>query len=160
MHLYDEKKTNKVGAYTARNNRSDGELGTELVHGDKIIVEYYEPSNVSGQGTFTICNVIHGYRSLNIIQKDLAKALNSSGDCNIDVNCPLGNGWDNEIRSVAMIVVGGSGICTGALINNTCDDGTTYFLTANHCTGGSTGSWAFRFNWKKSCWNTVLCNDC
>ena len=148
LHLYDEKKTNKVGAYTARNNRSDGELGTELVHGDKIIVEYYEPSNVSGQGTFTICNVIHGYRSLNIIQKDLAKALNSSGDCNIDVNCPLGNGWDNEIRSVAMIVVGGSGICTGALINNTCDDGTTYFLTANHCTGGSTGSWAFRFNWK------------
>ena len=42
LHLYDEK-TNKVGAYTARNNRSDGELGTELVHGDKIIVEYYEP---------------------------------------------------------------------------------------------------------------------
>ncbi|MFL2570290.1 MAG: T9SS type A sorting domain-containing protein [Parvicellaceae bacterium] len=148
LYLYDVKQTNRVGAYTQRNNRADGELGTELVHGDKIIVEYFEPSAVAGQGAFTITNVIHGYRSLDPIQKDLAKALNSSGDCNIDVNCPLGNGWDNEIRSVAMIVVGGSGICTGALINNTCDDGTPYFLTANHCLGGGTGSWAFRFNWK------------
>jgi hypothetical protein len=148
LYLYDENHTNRVGAYTKRNNRLDGELGTELVHGEKIIVEYVEPSNVAGQGRFTITNVIHGYRSLDPIQRDLAKALNSSGDCNIDVNCPLGNGWDNEIRSVAMIVVGGSGICTGALINNTCDDGTAYFLTANHCTGGSTGSWAFRFNWQ------------
>ena len=43
------------------------------------------------------------------------------------MNCPLGIGWDNEIRSVAMIVVGGSGICTGALVNNTCNDGTPFF---------------------------------
>jgi len=148
LYLYDIDQTNRVGAYTNRNNRTDGELGTELVHGDKIIVEYVEPANVVGQGDFTITNVIHGYRSLDHIQKDLAKALNQSGDCNIDVNCPLGNGWDDQIRSVAMIVVGGSGICTGALINNSCDDGIPYFLTANHCLGGGTGSWAFRFNWE------------
>ncbi|MFT4601372.1 MAG: lysyl endopeptidase [Arenicella sp.] len=147
LYLYDVDQTNRVGAYTQRNNRVDGELGTELVHGDKIIVEYVEPSNVSHAGNFTITNVIHGYRSLAPIQKDLAKALNQSGDCNIDVNCPLGIGWGDQIRSVAMIVVNGSGICTGALINNTCDDGTPYFLTANHCLGGGTGNWAFRFNW-------------
>lgn len=148
LYLYDEDMTNRVGAYTNRNNRADGELGTELVHGDKIIVEYVEPANVQGQGSFTITDVVHGYRSIDHIQKDLAKALNSSGDCNVDVNCPLGIGWEEQIRSVAMIVVGGSGICTGALINNTCDDGTPYFLTANHCLGGGTGSWAFRFNWE------------
>ena len=160
LYLYDEDRTNKVGAYTSINNKEDGELGTELVHGEKIIVEYFEPVNVKNNGRFNISNVIHGYRSLNHVQKGLIKALNSSGDCNIDVNCPLGNGWDNEIRSVAMIVVGGSGICTGALVNNTCNDGTPYFLTANHCLGGSTGSWAFRFNWQsppgtQSCATTV-----
>ena len=148
LYLYDANQTNRVGAYTKKNNRSDGELGTELIHGEKIIVEYFEPQDVYGQGRFTIANAIHGYRSLDIVQKDLSRALNSSGDCNIDVNCPLGNGWDNEIRSVAMIVVGGSGICTGALINNTCNNGAPYFLTANHCLGGGTGSWAFRFNWQ------------
>lgn len=147
LYLFDRKATNRVGAYTARNNRTDGMLGTELVHGDEIIVEYYEPASVAGQGTFRIANVIHGYRSLDRIQQDLTKALNSSGDCNIDVFCPLGVGWEDQIRAVAMIVVGGSGICTGALINNSCNDGTPYFLTANHCLGGSTSNWAFRFNW-------------
>ena len=147
LYLYDIDQTNRVGAYTSSNNRTDGELGSELVHGEKIIVEYVEPAYVKESGRFTISNVIHGYRTLAPIEKNLVRALNSSGDCNIDVNCPLGNGWDSEIRSVAMIVVGGSGICTGALVNNTCNDGSTYFLTANHCLGGSTGSWAFRFNW-------------
>ena len=148
LYLYDVDQTNKVGAYTAKNNRTDGLLGTELVHGDKIIIEYFEPSTVKFQGAFTISSIVHGYRSLNPIQNSLSKALNSSGDCNIDVNCPLGIGWNNEINSVAMIVVNGSGICTGALINNTCNDGTPYFLTADHCLGGGTGSWAFRFNWQ------------
>lgn len=164
LYLYDEEMTNRVGAYTSRNNRTDGELGTELVHGDKIIVEYVEPAAVKGQGSFTITDVVHGYRSLDPIQKDLMKALNSSGDCNVDVNCPLGNGWEEQIRSVAMIVVNGSGICSGALINNTCDDGTAYFLTANHCLGGGTGSWAFRFNWEsplgsESCATTAGSTD-
>lgn len=164
LYLFDADATNRVGAYTARNNRQDGLLGTELVHGETIVVEYYEPFSVQGQGTFTISNVVHGYRSLDRVQDDLVKALNSSGDCNIDVHCPLGNGWENQIRSVAMIVVGGSGICTGALINNICDDGTPYFLTANHCLGGSTGNWAFRFNWAsppgtESCATTANSTD-
>lgn len=164
IYLFDKNNTNRVGAYTSRNNRPDGLLGTELVHGDEIIVEYFEPVEVTGQGSFTISHVVHGYRSLDRVQSDLEKALNSSGDCNIDVHCPLGNGWEDQIRSVAMIVVGGSGICTGALINNSCDDGTPYFLTANHCLGGSTGNWAFRFNWAsppgtESCATTAGSSD-
>lgn len=148
LYLYDKEQTNRAGAYTSRNNRADGWLGTELVHGEHIVVEYYEPEAVSGQGHFTIANVVHGYRSLDRVQEQLLKGLNDAGDCNIDVECPLGNGWENEIRSVAMIVVNGNGICTGALINNTCEDGRALFLTANHCLGGNTGNWAFRFNWK------------
>jgi hypothetical protein len=148
LYLFDDEKLNRVGAYTVRNNREDGLLGTELLHGDHMIVEYHEPANVAGQGTLTIANVIHGYRTLTRIQNDLTKSLNDSGNCNIDVNCSLGDAWKNQIRSVALIVVNGNGVCTGALINNTCDDGTPYFLTANHCLGGSTGNWAFRFNWE------------
>lgn len=148
LYLYDVNKTNRVGAYTYRNNREDGNLGTELLHGQEMIVEYHEPADVAGEGSITISNVIHGYRTLTHIQNELTRALNSSGDCNIDVNCSLGDPWKNQSRSVAMIVVGGNGACTGALINNTCNDGTPYFLTANHCLGGSTGSWAFRFNWE------------
>ena len=156
LYLFDQEKTNRVGAYTVRNNREDGLLGTELLHGDKMIVEYHEPANVAGQGTLTIANVVHGYRTLTGIQNDLSRALNSSGNCNIDVNCPLGDLWTNQIHSVAMIVVNGNGICTGALINNTCNDGTPYFLTANHCLGGGTGNWAFRFNWEVASGDATL----
>ena len=153
LYLYDKARTHTIGAYTSRNNHPSGELGTDLVHGDHIVVEYFEPVAVRNQGQFTINGVTHGYRSLNIIQKSLEKALNSSGDCNYDARCPVDpyvgglSAWDDQIRSVAMIVTGGSGICTGALINNSCNDGTPYFLTANHCLGGGTGNWLFRFNW-------------
>lgn len=63
--------------------------------------------------------------------------------------CPEGDPWRDQIRSVAMIVVGGGGICTGTLINNCAQDGTPYFLTANHCLPGNlnVSTWVFRFNW-------------
>lgn len=147
IYLYDYKQTNRVGAYTSRNNREDGLLSTELVIGDHIIVEYYEPKEVIGQGQFTIGNVVHGYRSIGIIQDELEKSINDSGDCNFDVNCPLGNGWEDQKRSVAMIVVNGNGICTGALVNNTCEDGRPLILSANHCLSGGAATWSFRFNW-------------
>lgn len=160
LYLSDVDQTNRVGAYTSRNNRKDGILGTELVHGEKIIVEYFEPYAVKGLGHLMIANVTHGYRAIIEHEDQYAKALNSSGDCNIDVNCPLGSGWENQIKSVAMIVVNGSGYCTGALINNTCNDGTPYFLTANHCVSNGVSNWAFRWNWKsppgtESCATTV-----
>lgn len=164
LYLSDIDHTNRVGAYTFRNNREDGILGTELVHGDKIMVEYFEPAAVTGQGHFTIANVTHGYRGIQEHETQYEKALNSSGDCNIDVECPLGNGWDLQIRAVAMVVVNGSGYCTGALINNTCEDGTPYFLTANHCVSGGVANWAFRWNWKsppgtESCATTANSTD-
>ena len=147
LYFYDFERSNKIGAYTSKNNRMERELGTELIHGESIIVEYFEPTAVMGEGSFTISNVIHGYRSLDRIQKKLEKGLNDSGNCNIDVNCPLGDDWADQIRSVAMIVVSGNGICTGSLVNNTCENGRFLFLTANHCLGGSTANWSFRFNW-------------
>lgn len=164
LYLSDIERTNRVGAYTERNNHPSKELGTELIHGDHMVVEYYEPKSVIGQGSFTITDVVHGYRSLNIIQERLLKGLNDSGGCNIDVNCPRNAAnwynlsWEDQIRSVAMIVVNGNGSCTGALINNTCNDGTPYFLTANHCLGGGTSNWAFRFNWNSPA-SDLGCSD-
>ncbi|MBL6869819.1 MAG: lysyl endopeptidase, partial [Flavobacteriales bacterium] len=75
LYLYDIDQTNRVGAYTSINNRVDGELGSELVHGEKIIVEYVEPADVKESGRFTISNVIHGYRTLAPIEKNLVRAL-------------------------------------------------------------------------------------
>ena len=128
-------------------------LGIDFtIKGDDIYIEYYEKYQYLGQGSLSIKEVIHGYRT----EKDFTKALGSSGDCNLDVNCPIGTDLDplkEELkRSVAMMISGGSGFCSGALVNNTANDGTPYFLTANHCYSNPS-TWAFRFNWIST--NTV-----
>ena len=109
-----------------------------------------------GKGSLSIKEIIHGYRT----EKDFNKALNDSGNCSLDVNCPIGNEIDpikDEMkRSVAMMISGGSGFCTGALINNTANNGTPYFLTANHCYSDPS-TWAFRFNWIST--NTVCAQN-
>ncbi len=95
----------------------------------------------------SLFRVTHAYRDVYAY----AKSLGSSGSCNINVACPQSAGWENEIRSVCMLVVGGSGFCTGALVNNTSNDGTPYILTANHCSASNDfASWVFWFNWQSA----------
>ncbi|MBN4062531.1 trypsin-like peptidase domain-containing protein, partial [Bacteroidales bacterium AH-315-I05] len=143
LFIYNESKSEIIGAFTDLNNKSFRKLGTTPVHGDKIILEYFEPKKAAGLGTLNISTVTHAYRDI----FSLAKGLGDSGPCNNNVVCPEGDNWRDQIRSVAIIIVGGNSGCTGALINNSCEDGTPYFLTANHCLGGSTSTWVFRFHW-------------
>ena len=58
---------------------------------------------------------------------------NKQLSCNIDVICSEADAYRDVIRSVARILIGGSGLCSGALLNNTAEDGKPYFLTADHC---------------------------
>lgn len=131
-----------LGAFTAESNPGRTELGVTQLAGDRITIEYVEPAAVRGQGRLRIGQVTHAYRDI----MGLTKGLGDSGSCNNNVICPVGDPWRAQIRSVAMITVGGSGLCTGQLINNCNNDGIPYFLTANHCLGGS-NTWVFRFNW-------------
>lgn len=143
-HLYivDPLKKKYDGAYTYLNNNPTKMLGTELLFSDKIIIEIVVPKEKIGTSSLKLVTIVHGFSNLN----DLAKALNSSGNCQIDVNCPLGIGWENQRNSVAMLINGG-GFCTGSLVNNTSGTIIPYLLSAYHC-GTSPGAWVFRFRWE------------
>tara|TARA_Y100001968_G_C19447742_1_gene766396 strand:+ start:2576 stop:4906 length:2331 start_codon:yes stop_codon:yes gene_type:complete len=143
LHLYNSDRSMVLGAYNHLNNNSNNVLGSDLVKGDEIIVEYFQSKDVSLAPRLLIGTVVHGYRDIN---NWYPVKVNESGACNMDVICPDGIPWSNEIRSVARILVGG-GLCTGSLVNNTLQDGTPYFLTANHCGPSSMGSAVFRFNY-------------
>ncbi len=151
IYVYNQDHSDLLGAYTFTQNNKAKTLGTWIVKGDDVTIEYFEPASQSGKGSFSIKNITHGYRIV-----DETKDLNTSGNCNIDVNCPIGDDADPlkdiQKKAVAMILVGGSGWCSGALVNNTANDGKPYFLTANHCYTNP-ASWAFRFNWIST--NTV-----
>ncbi|MEO8588144.1 MAG: T9SS type A sorting domain-containing protein [Flavobacteriales bacterium] len=133
----------KLGAFTAESNPGHTTLGVSQLPGDRIVIEYHETASVAGQGRLHIDRVTHGYRDIFAYAKDLG----SSGPCNINVICPEGDNWRDQIRSVAIITTGGSGFCTGTLLNNCEQDSTPYFLTANHCLGADVADWVFRFNW-------------
>ncbi|MBK6476032.1 MAG: T9SS type A sorting domain-containing protein [Flavobacteriales bacterium] len=132
----------QLGAYTADSNPGHTSMGVQQIPGDRITIEYHEPVAVAGQGRLMIGQVTHGYRD----PFNFARDLGDSGSCNINVICPEGLGWEDEVRSVALIDAGG-GYCTGTMINNCAQDSTPYFLTANHCLGGGVDNWVFRWNW-------------
>ena len=163
VYLYSHDKKELLGAYTASENQENGVLGTWLIKGDDIYIEYYEPAQARGLGRLNIDKVVHGYRTF----EDVYSAkLNESGDCQVDAKCDPNTGsttgvdWksirDKNMDAVARILMGGR-VCTGTLVNNTNNDKKPYFLTANHCLGvpivpdGNTSfdasSWAFGFKW-------------
>jgi hypothetical protein len=136
----------RLGGFTAESNPGRTELGVGLLPGDRITVEYNEPAAVAGQGSLHIGRVTQGYRDSFGLNKGFGESL----ACNNNVICPEGDPWGTQIRSVARIVVNGGDWCTGSLINNCANDGTPFFLTADHCLGGNVGTWVFAFNWESS----------
>lgn len=147
LFFYNEDYTSILGSFTNENNREHKNLATQLIFGDKITLEFYEPKQVKNLSHFAIKRVTHGYRSLKIP----TKGVGDSGSCNNNVICAVGDDWREQIRAAAIIIVFGNGICSGSLINNTCQDKTPYFLTAHHCTDGAdVTTWSIGFNFEST----------
>jgi len=146
--LFSEDYEMILGAFTDYNHKPHGGFSTAPVKGESIILEYNQPHNASFNGEIRISSVSHDYK--NIFKQNSSRGYGDSGSCNNNANCPEGDSWQDEISSVAMILTsGGSRLCTGSLINNTEQDLTPYFLTANHCLGGN-NNWIFMFNYESS----------
>ena len=142
LYVFNKEKDFILGKFTA-SHLYEGQLGTELIPGNTAILEYYvKKGNQLGNVELSI--VTHGYRTA---REFTQKAFGSSGACNRNVNCPEGAAWTFERNSVVMLVSGSSGFCTGALVNNTLNDGKPYVLTADHCYSNP-ATWIFRFNWQ------------
>jgi hypothetical protein len=143
--VYGDDRSLSLGAFTEFNNKPDGSFAVQPLPGDAATLEYREPAAAAYAGEIVLRRAIHGYRDIFALA---SRNYGDSGSCNVNVMCPQGDPWADPIRSVAMILTsGGSRICSGALVNNLRQDGTQYFLTANHCLGGET-SWIFMFNYQ------------
>jgi lysyl endopeptidase len=140
VFLYNEEGEQR-GAYMAA-PRGRTSYAMDQLSGERITIEYYEPAEMIGMGELVIGQVTHDYRDVMKVQR----GFGDSGACNINVICPEGDDWRDQIRSVALVNTGG-GFCTGTLINNCALNGIPYFLTADHCLGSPTENWIFRFNW-------------
>ena len=132
LHIYNTEKSHIRGAFTFKNNKWNYILPIAPVKGDEIVIEYYEPKDADFSGELHIASIAHDYKDiLGYLTKD-TKGFGSSGSCNININCETDPLWQLVKHSVCKITYNGW-LCSGALINNTNNDGHPYFLTANHC---------------------------
>ncbi|MEM7571895.1 MAG: dockerin type I repeat-containing protein [Bacteroidota bacterium] len=83
-----------------------------------------------------------------------ARDFGESNECEIDANCPTGDGWDQEKSNNARIIVvveEGTGYCSGNLMNNTAENGRPLLLSGFHCFDGFTplyNLWRFDFEFR------------
>ena len=155
LFIYSEDKKQLKGAYSSINNPNKQEFATELITGDKVILEYNQPAFVTENLDIFIGEISYIYRSVANYKKGI-NWTEPSEDCEVNINCsPVGDNWQNEKRGVAKILIkDGSNyfLCSGTLINNTNQDCTPYFLTAYHCSGNASASdhnqWIFYFNYE------------
>ena len=134
--------------FAASDNKPHGELWTPVLPGDEIILEII----VSNHEQQSVNNGIH-LSSINVGYRGFyEQGVDRSGACNVDVVCAEGDDWWDEIPCVAVISTGGSGFCTGFMVNNTSQDRTPYFMTANHCgiNSGSAPSLVTYWNYQNS----------
>jgi len=155
LFVWNGDRSAFLGAFTSKNHKPWEGLAIGLLEGDAVVLEYRQPASVTIMPEIEVAQVVQGYRLLLDRAESLTEKSNSegpfgnSGACNINVNCPEGADWQIEKKAVALIVNGGFAACTGSLVNNTANDGTPYFLTANHCLGNP-NTWTYYFNHESS----------
>jgi hypothetical protein len=141
VFIFNYKKSRVIGAFTSKNNSNSKILSTIPVSTDKIIIEYYEPKGDSIKGKLKIGSVGHDYVGVTLDCWDPPVGGTCYGlslSCEVDINCPNGVNFQDQKHAVCRIFFkmqngDGFALCSGALINNTKQDATPYFLTANHC---------------------------
>lgn len=134
----------------------DKVYSTDIIESKEVLV--LVKTNLSNKKEFnlTINGVCQGVPKISSL-RDWGDAQ----DCQSDVNCPVGLGWENERDAVAVIIKDGAKICSGSLINNQCQDMRSFLLTGFHCLDGNNNkelsqseknlsTYTFRFKYEAS----------
>ena len=153
LFLYNHDKWQVIGAFTELTNQKGCAFANELIQGEKVTLEYYQPEGVSELPEFVINEVGYVYRTAEYFFGQ--RGFGGSGACEVNVNCDEGQDWQKQKNSVVRIIVkqGSSQVwCTGSLLNTTRYDNAPYFLTADHCGPTATpteiNQWVFYFNYE------------
>lgn len=120
--------------FSSENHTPTGVLPTVPIPGDMVVVEYQQYKGCKTEPCIVIGAVNHDYLGVfGILHNNKAGRFGDSGECNPDITCAQEPSIIIENKSVCKIIVDGTQLCSGTLINNTLMDGTPYFLSAAHC---------------------------
>lgn len=134
LWVYDPQGRDLQGPITATGS---GGAWSPLVRGQEAVIEATMPPAQRAQFHLTLARAFHGYSDLSgrSFPYDPASGTGngSAGACNVDVACSDGAGWQPQARSTVMLMIAGTTLCSGTLINNARQDDRPLVLTANHC---------------------------
>jgi hypothetical protein len=129
------------GPYTAA-DATEGRFEAPLVPGDTATIELRVPAHAAA--TLELGTVGAGFRDAFGLAKAGAPGNpGASGACNVDVVCPLGDAYADEIRAVGFYEYRADDdrqyyLCSGTLLADVPRDGRNWFLTAAHCVHSAT----------------------
>lgn len=132
-----------AGPYTDADVAAGRRFHTAFVAGDTVTLEIDVPAALARHVSFELDRVAPAHRYVFDSRGSLAK----SGSCNVDVRCPQGAPYPDQINAVATYAFNGF-VCSGSLINNVAGDRAPYFLTANHCVDTQADIDTAVFYWK------------
>jgi len=163
VFLYNPSKTQVIGAFTSKNNMAGGYFATELIAGERFTLEYYQPSVAQVAPLIHIYSIDYAYRGVGFLDA-YRNPENPAVTCEVNVKCPEGDSWQDEVKGVTRIKIkknGSSYWCTGSLLNNVRNNHVPYVLTADHCLSGATADdlqqWIFYFGYESpTCANPVI----
>lgn len=134
--LFNPSTKETIGAITSKYIFGDRDkpqrFSTGVLKGDKIILEYYQPT---GENELPVIKVEKAYYTYIFAPNFLST---STCSYEVNVNCSEGSSWQLEKNAVALVYCKDedeSGWCSGSLLNNTQNNLAPLFLTANHCVG-------------------------
>lgn len=132
LFLYTPDQSQVLGAFNHLNNSEYGLLPVAPIQGPEVIIEYQEPPGVDFPGRLKVGEVNHAYRDFRGLEPDDTRPAFA---CMPPVVCwtDTTDRYDEIARSVVLLVIDGTTMCSGTLINNTSNDKTPYLLTASHC---------------------------
>ena len=131
LFIYNESRDMIYGPYSSDNIYTDS-FSAPLIKGDKIIIEYIQPSSVNEEVQLNINSIIHDYTDIFNFYNEYRNR-----DCGENVVCDTAEDFRDQSNSVIYMVIN-QYTCSAALINNVNNDNTPYVLTAWHCIVGET----------------------
>ncbi len=144
LYAYAPDRSRVIGAFTEATEQPNGMLALQPFPGDRLVLEYVQPSEVRGWPSLTVESVVYDYRNV-LSEVTIAEPVQARGPgCLVDVNCGQGQPYQDIKRSVVGLFRGGF-VCSGSLLNNTAQDGTPYLFTADHCGDFTNGSFLFNY---------------
>lgn len=150
LSIYTE--TELTDSITANENNAKNIWATRVYQGNKINLVLKTPVSEKRLSSLKLSQLNFGYKNYGA---EFFGSPGASASCNINIQCPQGNTWQNERNAVVLLLVAnGAESCTGSMIANTCNSNIPYVLTANHCLSGDLNNWVFQYQYFSTSCNT------